>query len=287
MLCASERNTRRCPEGLERAAAYLTETLAGLGYGISRQEYPADGVTCVNLDAVAPDFVGRDRPHYIVGAHYDSAPGTPGADDNASAVAILLEIARRLAGRPCAKYLRFVAYTNEEPPHFYQETMGSIVHARACRDNEDALAGMICLESLGIFSNEPGSQQMPEEFNALPWLIKKMLVPKGIDPVVGNFLVVIGNGPSATFLRRFTKYLEQDADLPVVATDKLDIRLSDHLAYWEEGFPAIMLTDTALYRNRHYHQATDTPDKLDYRKMVLLTGRIATAIEALDFGKKG
>jgi hypothetical protein len=280
-LCISERNTTNCPEGLDRARDYLRGAFEGMGYQTSLQEFPADGMICANVEAVTPGFVGCDKPHFIVGAHYDSAPGTVGADDNASAVAILLELARVFSGKPGAEALRFVGYTNEECPHFYTGTMGSVVHAKACRKQRDKITGMICLESLGVFSNEPGTQELPEEFNCLPEEVKQLVLPAGLDPAVGNFLAVIGNPASAKFMMSFVSHLPDDEALPVLATELLDIRLSDHLAYWDERYPAIMLTDTAPYRNAHYHLASDTPEKLNYPKMALLTERITDAIERL------
>ena len=280
-LCKTERNLIYCPEGLDRAENYLADFFESLGCRVTRQMYLIERAVCVNLDAVFPGFVGLEEPHYIIGAHYDSAPGTPGADDNSSAVAILLELARMFADSPCAKRLRFVAYTNEEPPHFYTQNMGSVVHARACVDRGDRVLGMICLESLGIFTNEPGTQTVPSEFESLPSIVKWAMLPRGVRADVGNFLAVIANPESGALMRKFTKGLKRDKQLPVLATDRFDIRLSDHLAYWEEGIPAIMLTDTALYRNKKYHQAGDTPEKLNYPIMTLLTHRIAAAVEGL------
>jgi len=280
-LCTSERNTSNCPEGLERARDYVLTAFQWLGYQTELQEFLADGITCANVEALAPGFVGHDKPHFIVGAHYDSAPGTLGADDNASAVAVLLELARLFAGKPGAEALKFVAYTNEEPPHFCTPTMGSIIHAKACRKRGDKITGMICLESLGIFSNDPASQELPIEFDLLPEASRKLLLPSGLDPSIGNFLAVIGNPDSAEFMERFVCQMTNDEKLPVLATEILEIRLSDHLAYWDEGYPAIMLTDTALFRNSHYHLASDTPEKLNYPIMDLLTERIADAVDFL------
>jgi hypothetical protein len=283
-LCASERNTGNCPEGLERAEKYLREAFQGLGYQVTRQEFRADGVTCANIEAIPSGFVGYDKPHIIIGAHYDSAPGTPGADDNASAVAILLELARRLVGKPCARSLRFVAYTNEEPPHFCSSTMGSVVHAKACRKRGDKITGMICLESLGVFTDEPGSQSLAIlGFLSIPAELDRLCRLSGVDPAVGNFLAIVGNEFSRDFLNVFDSAFDRDARLPALATDFMGdfLRLSDHLSYWDEGYPAIMLTDTAMCRNTHYHRPSDTPEKLNYAVMALLTLRIARAIEAI------
>ena len=283
-LCASERNTGNCPEGLERAANYLEEVFQGLDYHVTRQEFPADGVVCANLEALPPAFVGYDKPHIVVGAHYDSAPGTPGADDNASAVAILLELTRIFAGKPYAKSLRFVAYTNEEPPHFCTPTMGSVVHAKACRKRGDKIIGMICLESLGVYTNEQDSQSLGLiGFLDIPKELDHLCRLCGVDPTIGNFLAIIGNETSQDFLNSFDSAFERDADLPALSTDFMGnfLRLSDHLSYWDEGYPAIMLTDTAMCRNTHYHRSSDTPEKLNYHLMGLLTRRIAKAVGSI------
>jgi len=284
VLCETERNTSNCPEGLELARDHVLRAFQGLGYQPEIQEFPADGITCANVEALPPGFVGHDKPHLIIGAHYDSAPGTPGADDNASAVAILLELARLLSGKPCSKSLRFVAYTNEEPPHFCTPTMGSVVHAKACRKRGDKITGMICLESLGVFTNEPGSQSLAIlGFLDIPAEIDHLCRLSGIDATIGNFLAVVGNESSRDFLSSFDSAFDRDAALPALSTDFMGdfLRLSDHLSYWDEGYPAIMLTDTAMCRNTHYHRPSDTPEKLNYPVMALLTQRIANAIEGI------
>ena len=279
-LCKSERNTGRCPEGLHAAADFLESAFRDLGLNTIKQEFQVGGVVCSNVEAVAPSYAGHASPHIIIGAHYDSAEGTVGADDNASAVAVLVEVARLLKDDPSISRIRFVAYANEEPPHFTQATMGSRVHAKDCRARGDKIAGMICLESLGVFTAAPGSQSLgllgffdiPEELDRLCRLC-------GIDPTVGNFLAVVGNEPSRDFLRSFDSAFERDANLPALSTDFMGdfLRLSDHLSYWDEGYPAIMLTDTAMCRNIHYHLPSDTPEKLNYPVMGLLTERVAEA----------
>lgn len=280
ILCKSERNTGRCLEGLHAAADFLESTFRALGLNAAKQEFQADGVACSNVEAIAPSYAGHESPHIVIGAHYDSVEGTVGADDNASAVAVLVETARLLKNDPSISRIRFVAYANEEPPHFASHTMGSRVHAKACRARGDKIAGMICLESLGVFTNEPASQSLgllgffdiPEELDRLCRLC-------GIDPTVGNFLAVVGNEPSRDFLRSFDSAFKRDGKLPALSTDFMGdfLRLSDHLSYWDEGFPAIMLTDTAMCRNTHYHESSDTPEKLNYPVMALLTERVAEA----------
>jgi len=279
-LCITERNTGKCPEGLHRSADFLASAFLSLGLNTTKQEFQVDGVVCSNVEALSTSYIGHNSPHLVIGAHYDSVPGTVGADDNASAVAILVEVARLLKDDPSVSRIRFVAYANEEPPHFSQPTMGSRVHAKACRGRGDQITGMICLESLGVFTNEPDSQSLgPLGFFGIPDELDHFCRLSGIDPTVGNFLAVVGNELSRDFLRSFDLVFERDAKLPVLSTDFMGdfLRLSDHLSYWDEGYPALMLTDTAMCRNTHYHRASDTPEKLNYPVMALLTERVASA----------
>lgn len=219
-LCVSERNTGRCPNGLHRAVGFLESNFREIGLVTTRQEFDADGVACSNVEAISSSYAGHGSPHIVIGAHYDSAEGTVGADDNVSAVAVLVEVARLLKDDPSISRMRFVAYANEEPPHFASNTMGSRVHAKACRIRGDEIAGMICLESLGVFTNEPKTQSLgllgffdiPEELDRLCRLC-------GIDPTVGNFLAVVGNEPSRDFLRSFDSAFKRDAKLPALSTD--------------------------------------------------------------------
>lgn len=183
-----ERSTRR-PAALESAAVYIENHLQAAGYAAVRQSYEAGGVTVSNIDARAPQLAVKSR-HIVVGSHYDSAEGTPGADDNASAVALLLELAAAFRDSP-EPPLRFVAFVNEEPPYFCTPLMGSDQFAARCVENGDNIAAMICLESLGIFTNEPGTQMLP----AIPPEVSGAL-PDSLDPTVGNFVAIIINPPS-------------------------------------------------------------------------------------------
>jgi len=192
-LSLEERNLRNNPSGLSRAADFIEEFFSRIGLKVSRQTFQVGGFDCHNIEAVPQDFCGLGEPHWILGAHYDSAPGTFGADDNISAVAILLETARLLtqsANPP--RNIRFVAYTNEEPPHFTNESMGSRIHAQSCRKNGDNLQGMICLESLGYYSNEPGSQELPTLYG-MPKETIEFTRSRGIEPTVGNYIAIVGD----------------------------------------------------------------------------------------------
>jgi Zn-dependent M28 family amino/carboxypeptidase len=216
------------------------------------------------------------EPHWILGAHYDSAPGTFGADDNISAVAILLETARLLAQSPNPpRNIRFVAYTNEEPPHFMNESMGSRFHAASCRKNGDNLQGMICLESLGYYSNEPGSQELP--IYGVPDETLTFARSRGIDPTIGNYIAIVGDEHSTPLLARFDAAFSIDP-VPTLPLVMPEMRLSDHLCYWDEGFPALMLTDTAMFRNPNYHQPTDTVETLDFKAMASITENLVSAL---------
>ena len=275
-LTRSERNTSNCPQGLDRAADLISKQFEHAGLRVEHQKFEANGIPCSNIEAVSPDFSGRSQPHYILGAHYDCAIGTEGADDNASAVAVLLEVARLLAGPPAARHVRFVAFTNAEPPHFLNDSMGSRVLARMCRERGDAITGMICLESLGYFPEEPGSQVLLSPQESLPPRALRCMHDRGVDPATGNFFALIGNSDSAALLQEFDRALNLTPEIPVVPLEMPELRLSDHLSFWDEGFPAVMLT--AFLRNPNHHQPTDTFDTLDYGRLAHQSASIAQAL---------
>ncbi|MFZ4682315.1 MAG: M28 family peptidase [Terrimicrobiaceae bacterium] len=264
-----ERSVRR-PDALEAAAALIEKEFQKCGYQTYRQTYQAGGVACSNIEAFLPGF-RADRPHLLVGAHYDSAEGTPGADDNASAVALLLELAGQVYGRPELP-LRFVAFVNEEPPFFQTPLMGSMQFAARSVERGENIAGMVCLESLGVFINEPLTQifpdSLPERFH---------IMPKTLDLTKGNFVAVIGNDLSSNLMLSLASNMKGNSrGLPVAFAAMPELEVSDHLAFWKHGFPAVMVTDTAMLRNLHYHQPTDTPEKLNY----LVMTQVLRALEA-------
>ncbi|MEI8284311.1 MAG: M28 family peptidase [bacterium] len=281
-LAAEQKNTFLNPAGLARAADYIEAFFLGLGLKTMRQMYEADGVECHNIEAVGSSFQGRAKPHYILGAHYDSALGAPGADDNISAVAVMLETARGLLAAPeVLKHLRFVAYVNEEPPHFSTETMGSYVHARSCRAAGDNILGMICLESLGYYSNESGSQELPEMSEEMLALSAALMVERGITPDVGNFLALVGDEASQELLMRLDALFSKSLGVSVMPMVNPEMRLSDQFSYWDVGYPALMLTDTAFFRNPNYHEPSDTFDTLNYCIMARITRNLIEALQKL------
>jgi Zn-dependent M28 family amino/carboxypeptidase len=244
----------------------VEETLAGRGYAVQRLPYTWRGGTFRNLVVELP---GAARPDEVVvfGAHYDTVPQTPGADDNASAVAALLELAGLCRDLRPARTVRFVAFTLEEPPAFFTPHQGSRVYARALRQRRERVAAMVALEMLGYYSDEPHSQHFP--LPPLRWFY----------PHTGNFAAVIGNLRSYALTRRVAQAMRGGTDLPVewLAAPAVvpGLALSDHASFWLHGYPAVMVTDTAFFRNPHYHRPSDRPETLDF-------GRLARCVQGLE-----
>lgn len=264
-----ERNLER-PAGLAAAADFLHDSLASAGYAVERQRYPVAGMTCDNLEAA---LAGSSRPREIivVGAHYDSVAGSPGANDNASGVAALLALARRFAGSRPARTLRFVAFTNEEPPYFQTEAMGSLHYTRRCRQRGERIVAMLSLETIGYYADAPGSQRYPVPFNLL-------------YPSTANFIGFVGNLSSASLVRRTLRTFRQAGRHPAEGIATFagipGVGWSDQWAFWQQGYRAVMVTDTAFYRYPHYHTAQDTPDKLRYDRMArVVSGLVAVVAE--------
>jgi Zn-dependent M28 family amino/carboxypeptidase len=185
--------------------------------------------------------------------------GAPGANDNGSGVAGVLALARRFAGKPCARTLRFVAFVNEEPGHFQTELMGSWVYARRCKERGDRIAAMVSLETIGCFFHEPGTQSYPAPGLGLCY------------PTTGNFIAFVGDLSSRKLVRRAIGSFRRGAEFPsegaALPASIPGIGWSDHWAFWQHGYPAIMVTDTAPFRYPHYHLRSDTPEQLDYDSM--------------------
>lgn len=251
---------------LEAAAGYIEEVLQELGYTVAAQTYVAEGKTVRNLET---EITGTRWPDEIVliGAHYDSVHGSPGANDNASGVAALLEIARLLAGKQPARSLRFVFFVNEEPPFFYSEQMGSRVYARRARERGDNIVAMLSLETIGYYDDAEGSQHYPLPLYSL------------VYPDVGNYIAFIGNLSSRMLVRKSLASFRRHTAFPsegISAPGWMGgIHWSDHWAFWQEGYPALMVTDTAPFRYPYYHTAADTPDKIDYPRLARVVAGLA------------
>ncbi len=267
-----ERNVFR-PEALAAAARYIEEEWRRQGYAIERLAYTARGVESVNLEVTRTGHPSPDQI-LLVGAHYDSVAGSPGANDNGTGVAALLELSRLFAEASPGRSLRFVAFVNEEPPFFSWGSMGSMVYARAARKRGDDIRLAISLETLGYYSDEPGSQRYPPFF-------------RFFYPDRGNYIAFVSNFRSRSWMKRAIGAFEASSRFPVesVATFELvpGVGWSDHLSFWRQGYPAFMITDTAPYRYPHYHSPSDTPDKVDYSSLARVTdglrGMLALLVE--------
>lgn len=263
------RHARR-PQALEAAARHIRASLVAAGYAVSEQAFSV-GTRVANLEAV---LKGRSRPdeRVIIGAHYDTAALTPGADDNASGVAVLLELARQLRGKTFARSIHFVAFTNEEPPYFRTEQMGSFHYAARAARAGWKIEAMLCLESVGYYSERRGSQHYPPPLSSL-------------YPDRGNFITFVGNLASRGLTRRVVRRFRRRTPLPsegIAAPSWVNgVDFSDHLNFWKHGFSALMVTDTALFRNRAYHKLSDTPERLDYARMTRLTEGLVEVIAEL------
>jgi len=255
---------------LRKVAERLTESFIALGYEISHQPVPYKQTHHINVIARPKGSIDQPPgpPLLVVGAHYDSVSSSPGADDNASAVAGLMEIARLLADNPPAG-LRLVAFCPEEPPAYRTKRMGSYAYAQDLKKAGVNLKGMICLEMIGYFTDTSGSQSYP-----LPFM-------NTIYPKKGNFIAIVGNLMSANWTRKVKKAFKGGTDLPVESLNApaimVGIDFSDHWSFNKFGYPAVMVTDTAFYRNPHYHLMSDTPETLDYQRMAkVVNGLVAT-----------
>lgn len=265
-----ERNVFR-PRALGRAADFVVEAWRTQGYRVMSQIYDLNGTPTANLEIARR---GRTRPHEIilVGAHYDSVLGSPGADDNASGVAALLEMSRLLADTEPERTIHLVAFVNEEPPFFATPQMGSDVYARMAKARGDDIRLMVSLETIGYYSEEPGSQWYPP--------------PLGLFyPDRANFLAFVSNLKSRRGLHRMVEAFRAHSDFPLewLATLSLlpGVGWSDQRSFWRQGYPALMVTDTAFYRYPHYHSAQDTAERLDYEALARITHGLAQTVSTL------
>jgi hypothetical protein len=249
-----ERNLKKYDELCE-AADYIETEFKNYGLKPARQTFKVRGLDCYNI---AAEIKGSKDPDQIiiVGAHYDSAEGTPGANDNGSGTAAMLVMAKHFANSKPERTLRFVAFTNEEPPYFQtQDEMGSWVYAEMCRLKDQNIAGVISLETMGYFTDEKDSQHYPAPLDRL-------------YPSTGNFVGFVGNIGSGKLMRNALKTFQANSKVPAEGAalpgNIPGVGWSDHWSFWQEGYEGIMITDTAPYRYPHYHKATDTPDKLNF-----------------------
>src|SRR4029434_10392915 len=265
---------------LNAAADFIEDSFSRAGLRTRRDSYETGGQPCHNIEAEIP---GNGAEIIVIGAHYDSVFGSPGANDNGSGAAAVLALAHRFGASETEgsaprstpnRTLRFVAFVNEEPPYFLSGEMGSQVYARRCKERGDKISAMISLETIGYFSDAPHSQTYPSPGLGLFY------------PKVGNFIGFVSNLHSRTLLRRVVAAFRKHAKIPsegaALPAFVPGVSWSDQWSFWRNGYPGIMVTDTAPFRYPYYHSANDTPDKLDYDRFTLVVRGMAKVVEDLD-----
>ena len=265
-----ERNVWRY-QALLTAGEFIAASLKQAGYEVRRQDYEVGGRICSNLE-VELAAANPSRDIVIIGAHYDSVFGCAGANDNATGTASLLALARAFAGRQISRNLRFVAFVNEEPPHFQTDAMGSLVYARRCRQRGEEVVAMLSLETIGYYSDQEGSQSYPAPLSLF-------------YPTTGNFICFVGNLSSRRLTREVVASFRAHAAFPSEAgalpAGIPGVGWSDHWAFWQQRYPAIMVTDTALFRYPQYHSEEDTPDRIDYERLARVVAGLQRVVEDL------
>jgi Peptidase family M28 len=256
---------------LNAAADFIENSFSRAGLHPRRDSYDLHGQACHNIEAEIP---GARPEILLIGAHYDSVFGSPGANDNGTGVAAMLALARRFAGRKAEHSLRFVAFVNEEPPYFLSDEMGSFIYAGRCKARGDRISAMISLETIGYFSDAPNSQTYPAPGLGIFY------------PKVGNFIGFVSDVHSRALLRRAIALFRKHAKIPsegaALPAFIPGVSWSDQRSFWRNGYSGIMVTDTAPFRYPHYHSSSDTPDKLDYDRFTLVVSGMEKVIEGLD-----
>jgi Zn-dependent M28 family amino/carboxypeptidase len=263
-----ERNIYRYPK-LLLAADYIHNEFKAAGLSVRRQAFNVARKTCENIEG---EVSGTDRPKdiLVIGAHYDSVKGSPGANDNGTGVAAMLILARHFAHSPISRTLRFVAFVNEEPPFFQTHDMGSWVYARRSRQRNELIKLMISLETIGYYTEDSNSQRYPPPLSL-------------IYPSTGNFIGFVSNIANGNWVQRVVGIFRQNTQFPSEGAALFGwlpgVGWSDHWAFWQEGFPAIMVTDTALFRDPYYHTSNDTPDHIHFNHFARVTAGLQKVIE--------
>lgn len=272
-----DRNVNTEYENLCKASDFIEESFVKAGYKVSLQgyevsQYGLEGRECYNLEV---EITGSEKPDEIVviGAHYDSLEGTPGANDNGSGVAALLALARAFVDNQPARTLRFVAFVNEEPPYFLSDDMGSFVYARRCRERNENVVAMLSLETIGYYTDEERSQNYPSGLIGL------------VFSTTGNFISFVSNIKSRKLLRDVTGFFREYAKFPSEAAclpeQIAGVAWSDQWSFWRNGYPGIMVTDTAPFRYPYYHTREDTPDKINYDRFAYLVDMLEKVVARL------
>jgi Zn-dependent M28 family amino/carboxypeptidase len=258
-------------DNLKASASYIEKAITEMGYEVKKQEYMVMGERVENLEW---ELTSERHPEEIilVGAHYDSASGSPGANDNASGVAAVLEIARLLKTKKLSRTIRFITFVNEEPPFFQTGKMGSRIYASRSRQRGEKIIAMFSLETIGYYSHEKGSQNYPFPLSFF-------------YPDAGNFIAFVGNVSSRSLVQEALEIFRSKTAFPsegIAAPGWFPgIGWSDNWSFWKEGYPAIMITDTALFRYPYYHTHQDVPDNIEYEQMSRVVVGMSETVHAL------
>jgi Zn-dependent M28 family amino/carboxypeptidase len=258
------------PENLMQIAAYIQHAFSECSADVHLQTYEVNGREYSNvIAAFGPDTAER----IIVGAHYDTAGEQPGADDNASGVAGLIELAQLLNEVPLPIRVELAAYTLEEPPYFRTEFMGSAQHVKLLKQQNARVKMMFALEMIGYFNDAPGSQLYP--LPLMKWFYSER----------GDFIAIVGQLLKGAAVRTVKRAMRRASPLPVYSLNAPaslpGVEFSDHVNFWDAGLPAVMITDTAFYRNEAYHSPLDRPERLDYQRMAMVVEGVYAAVLAL------
>ena len=268
------------PNALARAEEYIRHVFDGFGYPVVEHAYDIPLDPSLTVRNIEVEISGTASPGdiVIIGAHYDTVPGCAGANDNTTGVAAVLELARLLSARITDRTVRLVAFVNEEPPFFRTDLMGSRVYARRCRERDENVVAMLSLETIGFYADEPGSQKYPFPFSFF-------------YPDTGNFVGFVGNLGSRSLTRRAIRAFRESTEFPsegLAAPAWIPgIGWSDQWSFWQEGYPGVMITDTAPFRYPHYHTPQDTPDRIDYDRFARVVMGVSRVVEVLAQAQNG
>jgi hypothetical protein len=259
-------------DNLLKVEEFIKDYWKYIGYEVKTQEYQINEQTFRNLEV---EILGNEKPDEIViiGAHYDTVFGAAGANDNSSGVAAILSLAKVFFDKKPQKTLRFVAFVNEEPPFFWTEQMGSFVYAKRSRQRNENIIAMLSLETIGYYCDRPGSQKYP------------LGLLNTIYPITGNFISFVGNLNSGKLVRKAIASFRTHAQFPsegaILPNLVNGAGWSDHWSFWQQNYPAIMVTDTAPFRYPYYHTPEDTPDKINYDRLARVVAGLEKVIDDL------
>ncbi|HEY9678958.1 MAG TPA: M20/M25/M40 family metallo-hydrolase [Drouetiella sp.] len=286
------RSLTDCPEGLDRAGKYIEQVFSEMSHRRSQQDFmcdvPRSPYAPATILGVADRVCTRNfiaelkgtkytQDVIILGAHYDAVANCPGANDNGSGVAAMLELARLLQNFESERTIRFVAFANEEQPFFGTDGWGAKQYAELCRERKENIVAMVSLETMGYFTDQPGTQSFPHDVMGL------------VFPKQGDYITFVSNIQSRRLLNRFTQLFKGATQFPcekvALPESVRGVAYSDHAAFWNLGYPAIMATDTAFFRYPQYHTAEDTPDRLNYDHIARVVSGMAAVVKQLANGK--